>query len=140
MLRSLKLLAVIVGGLLIPAAAEAAYTTGAVNIRTGPGTGYPVIVTAAPGAFVNVQNCVPAWCQVGYQGVVGWMSSGYIAQGGNAYYAPKPYYRPPPPPVVYPRPYYPRAYYPPRAYPGPYVYKPYRGRPYYGGGVYFGVR
>ncbi len=55
-------------------------------------------------------------------------------RGGYAYHGPRPYYRPPPPPVYYaPRPYYrppPPVYYAPRPYyaPPPVYVAP---RPYY---------
>ena len=86
--------------------AYAAYTTGIVNIRTGPGTNYPVITAAAAGAHVSLGNCVGSWCRVNYGGVQGWMSSLYIAGNGPRYVerAPTIYDDgPPPPPVFYPR-------------------------------------
>jgi hypothetical protein len=55
-----------------------------------------------PGAFVSVKNCVPRWCRVTFRGLTGWMSSAYIARGGQRYYRPKVYY---PRPYVYPQPY-----------------------------------
>ena len=79
---SLRSLAIAVGlliGLAVPTAASAAYTTGSVNIRTGPGTEYGVITTAPPGAYIAVGSCVRSWCSVRFRGISGWMSSSYIA-------------------------------------------------------------
>jgi uncharacterized protein YraI len=59
---SLRSLALAAAAIVVAAPAWAAYTTGSVNIRTGPSTGYPVITTAAPGARVGVHDCVPGWC------------------------------------------------------------------------------
>ena len=121
-LRTLAAAMAFAAGLLVPAAASASYTTGSVNLRSGPGTNYRVIASAPPGAYVAVRSCVPRWCRVSYRGITGWMSSGYIARTpravGPRVYAPRPYVYAPRP-YVYPRTYYPRAYYP---------------RPYYWGG------
>lgn len=130
-LRSLAAAAGLLFALAAPSAAEAAYTAGSVNLRTGPGTGYPVIVTAEPGAWIKVNACQPGWCSVTYRGYFGWMAASYIVDAAPRYKPPKAYVYvnpPPPPPVyVYPKPY---------PYPGPYVYKKVkRPKPY----VYFGV-
>lgn len=117
-LRSLAIAAGILVGLAVPTAASASYTTGSVNLRTGPGTGYGVITTAPPGAYVSVLNCPSSWCRVNYRGIVGWMSRGYIS--GQRIYPPKVYY----PPRAYPRYYYPQPYYYPRPYAYPRYYYP----------------
>src|SRR5215211_1316267 len=111
-LRSLAIAGGLLVGLGITTVAQAAYTTGSVNVRSGPGTNYYVITTAPAGAWVNVASCVPGWCQVGYRGITGWMASSFIARSAAPRYYPPPpppvYYAPPPPPVVYyPRPYRP---------------------------------
>lgn len=104
------------GGLVLSGAAEAAYTTGTVNLRTGPGTQYGIIYSVPPGTHVNVFSCQPSWCQVRVSGgAVGWMSSSFIGGGGGGYYPP-----PPPPPIYYPPP------------PPPYWGNP--RPPYWGGG------
>lgn len=120
-LRIATFVAALVAGMAISAAAQAAYTTGSVNVRAGPGTGYRVIATAPPGAFVDVRNCGGNWCRVNYRGIVGWMSARYIARGKPRYAPPQRYAYPPP---VY---YYPRPYYYPYAYP-----RYYRPGPSYG--------
>lgn len=87
-----------VAALALPAAAFAApgYTTGAVNLRTGPSTSYHRILTVPAGARINVHRCA-SWCSVTYRGTRGYMSANYVARSG---YAPGPrrYRRPPPPP------------------------------------------
>ncbi len=102
------------------AAAYTAYTTGNVNIRTGPGTGYARIATLAGGLRLDVLTCQGSWCRVGYQGMSGWISANYLDRSVATrpppaviiqpqivvrppYYRP-PYYRPPPPPPPYYRP------------------------------------
>jgi uncharacterized protein YraI len=117
--------------LAVPAVAQAysAHTTGGVNQRTGPGTGYPVVGTLGAGTPVNVTGCQPGWCSVSSYLGWGWVSSSYLSGGGRAY-AP-PYY-----PRVYPR-VYPR----PPIYPYPYRYPYYRyPRPAPGLNFYFGWR
>ena len=75
-------------------------TTGSVNMRTGPSTAYPVVLTIPAGAQINVGQC-SSWCSVSYGGFSGWASASYIATG---YYEPR--YQPPPaivaPPAYYP--------------------------------------
>ncbi len=79
-----------------PAAALAAsaFTTGSVNMRTGPGPSYHRILTIPAGAQVNVHGC-GGWCSVTYQGRNGYVSASYISRS----YGPPPRYdrRPPPP-------------------------------------------
>lgn len=130
-LRIVTLVGALVAGMAFSAAAQAAYTTGSVNVRAGPGTGYRVIATAPPGAFVDVRTCGRNWCKVNYRGIIGWMSASYIARGKPRYAAPPRYAYPPPPPPVY--------YYPPRYYYYPYAYpRYYRPGPSYG--FWFGFR
>jgi uncharacterized protein YraI len=131
--RSLAVAGAFVLGLVAPHAALAAFTTGDVNLRTGPGTGYPIITTAPAGASVKIFSCAPSWCNVAFRGWRGWMSASYLGRAApRVYYAPvrpRAYYRPPV--VVYPRTYYPRPYYYyPRPRPGPYYgfYFGYGGR------------
>ena len=72
--RSLAHLLGTVVALAVPAAAEAAYTATSVNLRSGPGTDYGVILTLPAGAHVNVHDCQPSWCSVtadGYNGCFG---------------------------------------------------------------------
>jgi len=48
-----------------------------VNMRTGPGTGYPVITTIPGGAPVEVLGC-QSWCSVIYRGTEGFVSGRYV--------------------------------------------------------------
>lgn len=61
-------------------AANAIVTT-SLNLRTGPGTQYPVLGTIPKGYSVGVAGCVAGygWCRVGYAGLEGWAASRYIA-------------------------------------------------------------
>jgi hypothetical protein len=106
---SLRSLALAAGALLIAAPAYAAYTTGTVNLRTGPGTGYPVVATAAPGQWIGVRDCTPNWCHVNFSGVQGWMSANFIGFDQDRYVEEAP--PPPPPAYIEPYPYY-QGYYP----------------------------
>ena len=89
------------------AAAEPGVATGDVNMRSGPGTGYPVITTIPAGAPIEVFGC-QSWCQVAYGGAQGYVSgryvsggSGYVQPAPRAYYAPAPVYVAPAPRVYY---------------------------------------
>jgi uncharacterized protein YraI len=77
-------------------AAEAAigWTTGDVNMRTGPGTGYARILTIPAGSQVQATNCT-SWCTVRFAGRRGFVSASYVALGA---------YRAAPPVVVVPAP------------------------------------
>ncbi|SHF15949.1 Uncharacterized conserved protein YraI [Kaistia soli DSM 19436] len=114
------------------ALADDAFTTGSVNMRTGPGTGYAKIGTLPRGTGVDVLGCTSGWCQVSAGGAPGWVSDNYLA----GFVGPPPVYRGPPPPPVYvtpppvyvePPPYYGPGYYGPGYRPPP----PYYDRPGY---------
>jgi uncharacterized protein YraI len=95
MFRRLSL--VVVGCLALlaaPQAAEAAsgWTTTTLNLRSGPGTHFPVVTAMPAGAAVEVVNCA-SWCELYYGRRHGYASARYISLAG---------YRPvqPVPPVV----------------------------------------
>jgi len=115
--------------LALPVQALAAYTTGSVNLRSGPGTGYGIVTTLPGGVAVGVGSCVPGWCQASYSGLNGWIAAAYLGGVGQpAYVAPPVYAYPPPPPPAYP-------------YYAPYYGGGYGGYGGYGGptfGFYFG--
>jgi uncharacterized protein YraI len=68
------------------------------NVRTGPGTGYPRLTTLPGGATVQVFTCTPDnWCDIAWNQVRGWVSGAYL----NGYGAPV-YGAAPPPAAVYP--------------------------------------
>jgi len=52
------------------------------NMRVGPAASYRIVHTIPPQGrgIENVGGCVGSWCQVRYQGVVGWVHSGYLAE------------------------------------------------------------
>jgi len=72
-----------------------------VNLRAGPGTEYPVIVTVPGRAPISILGCLPdySWCDSLFQGNRGWMRSIYLSgyYQGNYYslgdYAPRLGYR-----------------------------------------------
>ncbi len=85
-----------VAALAAPAAALAAtaYTTGAVNMRSGPGARYHRILTIPAGVRIDVHGC-RSWCSVYYRGHSGYVSASYVSRG---HVAPPRHYRRPPPP------------------------------------------
>jgi len=68
-----------------------------VNLRAGPGTDYPVILTVPSRAPISIRGCLPdyTWCDVVFEQNRGWMRSIYLAGwlGGQYYllrhYAPQ---------------------------------------------------
>lgn len=76
------------GGILLltSGAASAAVVTTDLNLRSGPGTDYPIINAMPAGSQVRVFNCTGSWCRVGWQGERGWASSSYLS-GGRGYAA-----------------------------------------------------
>ena len=66
------------------ALAAAGHATGAVNVRTGPGTGYSKVDTLYKGEQVQVGQCQGGWCYVTHSGPDGWVSKNYLStSGGN---------------------------------------------------------
>lgn len=63
------------------AAIGEAVTTASLNLRSGPGTGYPVVATLPAGATVTVNACLPdrKWCDVTWRGRRGWAFAAYLA-------------------------------------------------------------
>ena len=79
-----------------PLQAEAApprpngYPVTNVNLRAGPSTDYPVIVTVPGRAPIAILGCLAdyGWCDVFFQGNRGWMRSIYLAGWYRGYYYP----------------------------------------------------
>jgi uncharacterized protein YraI len=96
--RSLALL-VLLSGLFFTASAFAAngYTTGNVNMRTGPSVYYPRITVIPVGSPVIIYRCTQGqrWCSVRWHGYRGWVSRRYLRFGD---YRPRIYA---PPPDIY---------------------------------------
>jgi len=103
-LRGVAAAALVIGSL-APAPATAqqpnGYPVTNVNLRAGPGTEYPVIVTVPSRAPISILGCLPdySWCDSLFQNDRGWMRSIYLSgyYQGNYYslgdYAPRLGYR-----------------------------------------------
>ncbi|UIJ71547.1 SH3 domain-containing protein [Aurantimonas sp. HBX-1] len=79
------------GAFTIPAQAQAqsrAIAVTDVNLRAGPSTAYPAVNVVGAGERVRVFGCLDtrSWCDVGYDGQRGWMSSNYLADAGERRY------------------------------------------------------
>jgi uncharacterized protein YraI len=63
------------------AMAATAIATTNVNLRAGPSTNYPAVNLVGSGDSVRVFGCLStrSWCDVGFAGQRGWMSSNYLA-------------------------------------------------------------
>jgi uncharacterized protein YraI len=110
-----------------PRPAEAApprpngYPVTNVNLRAGPNTDFPVIVTVPNRAWISIIGCLAdyGWCDVFFEGNRGWMRSIYLAGWYQGHYYPL------------------RDYAPQLGYPvitfdiGTYWDAYYRGRPFY---------
>ncbi|HEY9010321.1 MAG TPA: SH3 domain-containing protein [Devosia sp.] len=78
-MRALRLLLVAALALLpLPALAGATALT-TLNVRSGPGTAFPVIDVLRPGEGVAVAGCRPGWCFIRSRHGEGWASAGYLA-------------------------------------------------------------
>jgi len=62
-----------------PAELPVRYTTANLNMRTGPGTSYQVIVVIPKGAAVSVIDSSSSWYKVSYGGKTGYVSSTYLS-------------------------------------------------------------
>lgn len=105
------------------ASAAPALAINNVNMRQGPGTNYPIILTIPGGSNVNVGGCNGTWCAVAFGGQSGYAVATSFDMGGG----------PPSPGPDVPIPVAPGA--PPPGYGEPPVYV---GPPYYGPGPYYG--
>ena len=65
----------------IPALAQTAFTTQAVNVRAGPDRAFPLVTWLRPGTPVNVIGCINGWrwCDVVAGGWRGWVYSRYLS-------------------------------------------------------------
>ncbi len=63
----------------LPARAED-HATRAMFLRAGPGLDYEVTDEVDRGAPLNVLRCAGEWCEARYEGVVGWVPAGTVAQ------------------------------------------------------------
>src|SRR5262245_14095900 len=53
------------------------------NVRSGPGTNYPVVGSIQGGETVDAGSCSGSWCRVSFSGGSGWASRSYLAMGGG---------------------------------------------------------
>ena len=62
------------------ALAVPAYTATGVNLRAGPGAGYPAVSYIPPGVPAEVFGCLGgwSWCDVGVDGQRGWVPGGRL--------------------------------------------------------------
>lgn len=84
----------------LPAIAEAApaFSTGNVNMRSGPSTRYPAVIVIPTGSRVDIRGCLSSanWCDVAYAGYRGWVSGSYLqaSYSQRRVYVDPQYYRP----------------------------------------------
>jgi uncharacterized protein YraI len=52
------------------------------HVRSGPGTGHPVVATLPAGTVVDVGRCT-SWCRVAFEGGEGYMARSLLALGGT---------------------------------------------------------
>ena len=67
----------------VPARAED-HATRATFLRAGPGLDYEVTDEVDHGARLDVLRCAGEWCEARYEGVVGWVPAGTVAQATPA--------------------------------------------------------
>jgi uncharacterized protein YraI len=73
----------LIAGLLSTGAIAAEAVSGA-NVRSGPGTSYPVVDQLSAGENVTVTRCVQGgWCLINHPGPDGWVSANLLADNGN---------------------------------------------------------
>ena len=65
------------------AAAAPATARSDLNVRSGPGTNYPVVGALQAGETVDVQGCTGSWCRVSSAGGSGFASRSYLAMAGG---------------------------------------------------------
>ncbi len=59
-------------------AGQSRLTTVNLNLRTGPGVNYPIILTLPRGTAVTVPSVQNGWAKVDYQGAVGYVCTVYL--------------------------------------------------------------
>jgi uncharacterized protein YraI len=94
------------------AQAAPARVAGVIDLRQGPGSGYPVIAVIPIGSLVDVGGCQGRWCAVAWRGWTGYAVAARFYQGipGGS------------PPGLYPPPGWEYPGYGPYYGPGPYAH------------------
>jgi TolB protein len=85
---------------------EGKVTAHSLNVRTGPGTAYPIIGGLRLGDTVEVigKNAASTWLQIAYDGQEGWVAAAYVDLTGSLAVVPEVSAPPPPPPTPTPMP------------------------------------
>jgi uncharacterized protein YraI len=55
------------------------HTTHNLNLRTGPGMGYPVQTVVPAGAAIDINSCGVEWCHVYWGSAAGYVAGRYLA-------------------------------------------------------------
>jgi uncharacterized protein YraI len=84
LLRFVTVAGVALGLSLAPMVAYAAHpanthTTHNLNLRTGPGMGYPVQAVVPAGAAIDINSCGVEWCHVYWGAAAGYVAGRYLA-------------------------------------------------------------
>jgi len=60
---------------------SSAVTSGNLNLRSGPGTGFSIVAVTPRGSTINVHGCVAgtSWCAINSGGLEGWSHSNWLA-------------------------------------------------------------
>jgi uncharacterized protein YraI len=88
-LSSKAIWATAIGGILVasPAFAISGYSTSHLNLRTGPGTQYPIAGVMETNVRSEITGCLAdySWCAVNVAGLSGWASAEYLVvdEGGS---------------------------------------------------------
>jgi uncharacterized protein YgiM (DUF1202 family) len=61
-----------------PASAGGAVASTVVNVRAGPGGGFPIVGVLAAGERVRIDHCRGPWCLVRQSGPDGWVDANYL--------------------------------------------------------------
>jgi SH3-like domain-containing protein len=73
----------VLGASIHGAAAAPALATNNVNMRQGPGTNFPIIMTIPGGSNVDVGGCEAQWCSVSFGGQAGYAVATSFDMGGG---------------------------------------------------------